>query len=381
MQESVASILRIKGDKTIWAIFTILMMFSILVVYSATESLAWKEQGGNTEYYLIKQVILVLIGFGIAYVFHWMHYLKFSKAAPVLLVITPILLIYTLGFGTEMNDATRWLKIPFVGLTFQTSDFAKLALVVYLARVISSKQDVVESFEKGFVPIILPIIIVCGCIAPSDLSTALLLFAVCFLMMFVGRVHWKFLVGLIISGIVGFACLIIAGMAFPNVIRAKTWAARIQDFLYNSEGGYQIQHAKIAIADGGLLGRGPGHSLQEVYLPAPYSDFIYATIIEEYGLIGGMAVLALYIFLFVRIVKLVTRSPKAFGSMLACGLGLTILLQAFLNIGVAVHLLPVTGLTLPLVSMGGTSLLFTCIAIGMILSVSRYVDKPKMTNA
>jgi len=280
-----------------------------------------------------------------------------------------------------MNDATRWLKIPFVGLTFQTSDFAKLALVVYLARVISSKQEVVDSFEKGFLPIIVPIVLVCGCIAPSDLSTAILLFAVCFLMMFVGRVNWRHLVGLCISGLVGFSFLIVAGMAFPNVIRVETWAKRIQDFIYNSEGGYQIQHAKIAIADGGVFGRGPGHSLQEVYLPAPYSDFIYATIIEEYGIIGGVAILALYIFLFIRIVKLVTRSPKAFGSMLACGLGLTILLQAFLNIGVAVHLLPVTGLTLPLVSMGGTSLLFTCIAIGMILSVSRYVDKPKMTNA
>jgi len=381
MQESVSSILRIKGDKTIWAIFTILMAFSILVVYSATESLAWKEQGGNTEYYLIKQIILVLIGFGIAYVFHWMHYLKFSKAAPVLLVITPILLIYTIFFGAEINDASRWLKIPFIGLTFQTSDFAKLALVVYIARVISSKQEVIKDFWKGFVPIILPIIVVCGCIAPSDLSTAILLFAVCFLMMFVGRVDWKVLFGLGASGLVGFAFLLVLGMAFPEYIRYETWTNRIQDFLYNSEGGYQIQHAKIAIADGGLIGVGPGRSLQEVYLPAPYSDFIYATIIEEYGLIGGMAVLTLYIFLFVRIVKLVTRSPKAFGSMLACGLGLTILLQAFLNIGVAVHLLPVTGLTLPLVSMGGTSLFFTCIAIGMILSVSRYVDKPKMTNA
>lgn len=380
MQENIASILRIKGDKTIWAIFIILSMFSVLIVYSATESLAWKIKGGNTEYYLIKQVVLVVIGIGIAYIFHWMHYLKFSKAAPVLLVLTPLLLIYTLGFGQEINEAKRWLTIPFTGLTFQTSDFAKLALIIYLARVISSKQDVIKDFWKGFVPIILPIIIVCGCIAPSDLSTAILLFAVCFLMMFVGRVDWKVLFGLFSSGIVAFSILILVGLAFPEHVRVETWTERIQDFIYNEEGGYQIQHAKIAIADGGLFGRGPGHSLQENYLPAPYSDFVYATIIEEYGLIGGMTILALYILLFIRVVKLVTVSPKAFGSMLAVGLSLTILLQAFLNVGVAVHLLPVTGLTLPLVSMGGTSLLFTCVAIGMILSVSRYVDPPKMAN-
>ncbi|MBT8220368.1 MAG: FtsW/RodA/SpoVE family cell cycle protein [Bacteroidia bacterium] len=382
MTNTATSIFNVKGDKVIWAIFVILAMFSLLAVYSATGSIAWKERGGDTEYFLIKQALLIGGGFVVAYLFHWMHYLKFSKAAPVLVVLAPLLLLFTLAYGVNINDARRWLEIPFTGMTFQTSDFAKIALVVYIARVISSKQDIIKDFNQAFLPIIVPIVIVCGCIAPADLSTAILLFTVCFLMMFIGRVDWKFLALLVMCGLVAFAFLIVIDMVFPNsnFVRVDTWTQRIQDFMFNSEGGYQIQQAKIAIADGGLIGQGPGHSIQRNYLPSPYSDFIYAIICEEYGLVGGLAVIGLYVTFFLRVVKMVTRSPKAFGSMLAIGLGMIIVIQAFLNIAVAVHLLPVTGLTLPLVSMGGTSLLFTCMSIGMILSVSRYVDKPRTAN-
>lgn len=381
MHTSVANILNIKGDRTIWTIFVILSMFSILIVYSATESLAWKDRGGDTGYYLIKQFGLVLVGMLVVYLFHWMHYMKFSKWSPILLVLSPILLVYTLFFGKEINEAYRWLEVPFTGLTVQTSDFAKIALILYVARVISSKQEVIKDFWKGFIPVIAPIVIVCGCIAPADLSTALLLFVTCMVMMFIGRVDWKVLVGLFFTGIVAFSMLILVSQFYPNFARVSTWTERIHEFVNSADGGYQIQQAKIAIADGGLVGQGPGRSIQKNYLPSAHSDFIFATIIEEYGLIGACAVVGLYILFFVRVVKLVTLSPKAFGSMLAIGLSLLIIIQALMNLGVAVHLLPVTGLTLPLVSLGGTSLLFTCVSVGMILSVSRYVDKPAMVNA
>jgi cell division protein FtsW len=367
----------LRGDKVIWAIMILLGMFSILAVYSATGSLAYKEANSGTETFLVRHGLILFIGFLMAYIVHLLHYMTFSRSAPILLLISIPLLFYTLLFGAEINDARRWISIPFLDLTFQSSDFAKLALLIYVARAISVKQDYIKDFNSAFVPIILPIVIVCGLIAPADLSTALLLFFTCLVMMFVGRVSTKYLVLLILVGVVVFAFLILISQLFPDFVRVETWISRVNDFINNPDGGYQVRQSKIAIASGEIFGNGPGNSIQRNYLPAPYSDFIFAIICEEYGLLGGLFIIFLYLFLFIRVIRLVTKSPKAFGSLLAFGLTLSMVVQAFANIAVSVHLVPVTGLTLPLVSMGGTSILFTCIAFGIILSVSKFIETIK----
>ncbi len=365
----------LRGDRAIWMIVAVLALFSILAVYSATGSIAFKERGGNTEFYLIKHFVFIAGGLFLTYLCYMMPYSRYSKIAPYLLMICIPLLVYTIAFGAEVNEARRWITVPGVGLTFQTSDFAKLALIIYVARTISAKQEYITDFNSAFLPIIVPVLIICSLIAPADLSTAMLLFFTCVLMMFIGRVSLKYILLLLFLGVVVFSCLIIVGQFFPEVIRWETWIARMQEFMTNNEGGYQIQQAKIAIADGELFGVGPGNSIQRNFLPAPYSDFIFAIICEEYGLVGGFVIIALYVLLFFRCVSIVTRSPKAFGAMLVMGLCLYIVVQALANIAVSVHLVPVTGLTLPLVSMGGTSIIFSSLAFGMILSVSRYIEK------
>jgi len=363
----------LKGDKAIWGIIVLLSVFSLLAVYSSTGTLAYKYAGGDTESYLIKHGLILLGGVFLAYICHLFDYMTFAKLAPFLLLGSIPLLVYTLGYGVELNDARRWVSIPVVGLTFQTSDFAKLALILYIARVISSKQDYIKDFNGAFLPIILPTLIICGLIAPADLSGALVLFFTAVLMMFVGRVSIPFILLLLLLGIVGFAILIILG-DFTDVIRTDTWQGRLEEFMNNPEGGYQARQAKIAIANGGWFGEGPGNSIQRNYLPYAHADFIYAIICEEYGLIGGAAVIGLYVLFFFRVARIVTKSPKAFGAIAAIGLGISLLAHAFINIAVSVHLVPVTGLTLPMVSKGGTSILFTCVAFGIILSVSKFVD-------
>ncbi len=365
------------GDRVIWTVMVILGLFSLLAVYSATGTLAYKETGGNTESFLIKHGLILGLGILITYIVHLLHYMTFSKSAPLLLLISIPLLIYTILFGAEYNDARRWISLPWVGVTFQSSDFAKLALIIYVAKAISAKQDIIKDFNSAFIPIILPIIIVCGLIAPADLSSALLLFFTSFLMMFVGRVSTKYLILLLMLGVVMFSFLIILGQFFPEAIRLETWVSRMNDFITNPEGGYQVRQSKIAIASGEWIGMGPGNSIQRNYLPAPYSDFIYAIICEEYGLVGGFTVIILYLILFIRVTRLVTKSPKAFGAMLAFGLAMSMIVQAFANIAVSVHLVPVTGVTLPLISMGGTSVLFTSISFGIILSVSKFIESLK----
>ncbi len=371
----------LRGDRAVWVIVLILAMFSILTVYSATGSMAFRERGGNTEFFLIKHGIFVVGGLFLTYLCYLTHYMQYSRIAPVLLVLSIPLLVYTIAMGTEVNEARRWITLPVIGFTIQTSDIAKMALIIYVARAISSKQEYIKDFNSAFLPIIVPILIICSLIAPADLSTALILFATCLGMMFLGRVDIKFIFLLLFLGVVVFACLIIIGNFVPEVVRVDTWITRTQDFLENSDGGFQVKQAKIAIADGGWFGIGPGNSTQRNYLPAPYSDFIYAIICEEYGLVGGFTILSLYVVLFYRCVSIVTRSPKAFGSMLVLGLGLMLTVQALANIAVSVHFVPVTGLTLPMVSMGGTSIIFSSLAFGMILSVSKYIEKTDLSDA
>ncbi len=364
----------LRGDRTIWAIIAVMAIFSLLAVYSSTGMLAYRERGGNTEAFLLKHGLVLVVGLFLTYVAHLLHYMRYSRWAPALITIAVPLLIYTVAFGPNINEARRWILLPFVGLTIQTSDFAKLALIIYVARAISTKQEYIKDFNSAFLPIIVPVLLICGLIAPSDLSTAGVLFAACLGMMFVGRVALKYIVLLIMLGVVVFAVLFLMGSFFPDFIRSTTWTSRIQEFLANPDGVYQVQQAKIAIANGGWLGEGPGNSIQRNFLPSSYSDFIYAIICEEYGVLGGALLISLYTLLFFRVTRLVTKSPKAFGAMLAMGLSILLVLQAFINIAVAVHLVPVTGITLPFISMGGTSIIFTCISLGIILSVSKYIE-------
>ena len=365
----------LKGDRTIWLIIALLAAFSLMAVYSSTETLAYKERGGNTEYFLIKHLIILTGGLFFTYICHLLYYMRYAVLAPIFLLIAMPLLVITFFFGPEINEARRWLEVPGLGITFQSSDFARLALIMYVARSIAFKQDNIKDFSTAFVPIIIPVLIVCGLIAPADLSGATILFVTCLTMMFVGRIHLKYIAVLLVLGFFMLAVLIAIGTMFPDFVRVETWVSRINEFFNDPEGGYQVQQAKIALAEGGWFGVGPGQSTQNNYLPYPYADFIYAIICEEYGIIGGITIILLYLVLTFRCIRLVTRSPKAFGSVLALGICLSLVLQAYANIAVSVHLVPVTGLTLPMVSMGGTSLLFTCIAFGIILSVSKYIEK------
>lgn len=362
----------LRGDKAIWAIIALLAIFSLLAVYSSTGTMAYRSFGGNTEALLIKHGVILAAGLFLTYVFHLMHYLRFSKWAPVLMVIVIPLLMYTIAFGVERNDAHRWISIPFTGLTFQTSELAKLALIMYVARAISSKQEYIKDFQEAFLPIIVPVLMICGLIAPANLSTAIILFFTCMLMMFVGRVDLKYIGLLLFLGLVLFSFLYTLGNFFPDIVRVQTWTSRVAAFVDGSQDIEQVNQAKIAIANGRFFGLGPGNSIQIVYLG--YSDFIYSVICEEYGVVGGAVLIGLYVLLFFRTTRLVTKSPKAFGAMLAMGLSILLITQAFVNIAVSVNLVPVTGVTLPMVSYGGTSLLFTCVAFGIILSVSKYIE-------
>ncbi len=364
----------LRGDKVIWLIVGLLGLFSILAVYSATGSMAFSQQDGNTEYYLIQQIVFIILGGVVMYLCYNLHYMQYSKWAPYLLLPTLILLLWTIFFGTEINEARRWIMIPWIDKTIQTSDLAKLTLILFIARSLSIRQDVIKDFKTGFLPVLLAVSLTCLLIVPADLSTAALLFMTCILMMFIGRVNMKYIFILFLFGALGMALIYGLGTVFPEMIRVETWTSRINDFLY-TDGGYQIEQSKIAIANGGWFGVGPGDSFQKNYLPYPYADFIYSIICEEYGIIGALFILGLYLWLLVRCIGIVTRCPKAFGAILAMGLCLNLVIQAFANIAVSVHLLPVTGLTLPLVSMGGTSMIFTCMSLGIILSVSRYVEE------
>jgi cell division protein FtsW len=368
-----------KGDQVIWGVVVLLSFISLLAVYSSTGSLAYRMEK-NSSYYLVKQVMVLGLGLLITYWVHKINYTKFARIAVILYLLSLPLLVYTLFFGTSLNEGSRWIKLPVINLTFQTSDLAKLALFMFLARVLSMKQDVIKDLKKGFIPVLLPMLFTCALIAPANLSTALMLGATCTIVFFIGRVQVKHLLLLGVVGIIGISVLFTVSK-LTGFGRAKTWQQRIEDFAGGkkkdgkTEDVYQVQQAKIAIANGGITGRGPGKSLQKNFLPHPYSDFIFAIIIEEYGLIGGAVVMMLYLLFLWRSILIFKRCPFAFGAFLAVGLSITLVFQAMLNMAVNVHLVPVTGLTLPMISMGGSSIWFTSIAIGIVLSVSRYVDE------
>ncbi len=370
----------LKGDRVIWVIVILLSLFSILGVYSATGALAYRQVGGNTEYYLLKQLFIVGFGFVLMYLSHKVNHLYYSRVAQVMLYASVPLLLFTLIFGADINEARRWLTVPVLNVSFQTSDFAKLALIMYTSRMLSRKQHIIKDFDRSFLPIVLPMIVVCMLIVPANLSTAALLFTTCLILMFIGRVHFRHITLTIWFGLSVFA-FYVAIASYTGKGRVQTWAKRIESYVNKDvEESYQVQQAKIAIANGGFVRLAPGKSVQRNFLPHPYSDFIYAIIIEEYGLVTGVFILLLYLVLLYRCIRIFARGPDAFGALLVVGLGAVLVIQALMNMAVTVNLLPITGLTLPLISMGGTSVLFSSVAIGIILSVSRTVEEASTNN-
>jgi cell division protein FtsW len=364
-----------KGDRTIWIVVLLLTLLSVLAVYTSTGTLAYAKQGGDTEHYLIKHTVLVLSGLFLMYITHLANYKIFSRIGQLAIWVAAPLLGITL-MGGEINDASRWLTVPIINASFQTSDLAKLALIMYLARLLSRKQEQIKEFKEAFVPLLLPIFVTCGLILPANFSTAALLFLTSMVLLYIGRVNLKYIFALAGVGIVAFALFIVVALNFDLPGRIGTWKARIENFSSpDSEGNYQAEQAKIAIANGGLIGMGPGKSEQRNFLPHPYSDFIFAIILEEGGIMLGSFVVLLYLILFLRVIRMVKYSPQSFATFLAVGCTLMLLFQAFINMAVAVNLFPVTGQALPLVSMGGTSIWFTSIAIGIILCVSRHCVK------
>lgn len=382
-----------RGDRVIWAIVIILTLASLLLVYSSTGSLAYR-MSKSTESYLFKQFAFIILGLIIIYWAHRINYTIYSRVALVLFLISIPLLLYTLLFGVQLNAGSRWIKLPVLNMTFQTSDLAKLALFMYMSRQLSRKQNVIKDFKKGFLPIILPVGIICLLIAPANLSTAMLIGGTSIMLMFIGRVSTKHIFATLAIAMLPVILLITIAIStydkqaqdtkkLPAILsagRVPTWISRIQTFIYSNkedvnEKMYQINQAKIAIATGGWFGRGPGNSEQRNFLPHSYSDFIYAIIIEEYGLVGGATILFIYLLFLYRCIRIYRKCPYAFGAFLALALSFTLVIQAIANMGVNVNLFPNTGVTLPLVSMGGSSFLFTCLSIGIILSVARNVEQ------
>ena len=353
----------LQGDRVIWAVVFALSLMSILVVYSSIGTLAFKRTE-SPESFLIKHTFTVLVGLAAMWFAHRVDYRYYSKLSKFALWISIPLLIYTFTNGVTINDAARWIQVPIIG-SFQPSDFASLALIVNLASMLSKRQQNIDDIKESLIPILFWCGIICGLIALTNLSTAVLLFLTCMLIMFIGRVPTKYLAMLVFVGI------LFGALAVKFGVRGETAKNRITNFMNGNELPFQAKHARIAVATGGIAGKGPGNSDQRNILPHPYSDFIYAIVIEEYGMIGGVVVLILYLVLLHRGMKAAYNSDKAFGGLLSAGLSFDLVCQALVNMGVVVGLGPITGQPLPLVSMGGTSMVFTGLAVGIILSVSR----------
>ena len=373
----------IKGDRIIWAIAALLAIFSFLPVYSAASNLAYIGSGSNTFSYFIKHFVHLFLGFSIIYGVHKIPYRYFRGLSMVMIPVVLILLIITMLQGATIGgaNASRWIRVPIVGFTFQPSTLAALVLMVYVARYLSKVKDEVITFKESVLPLWFPVFIVLVLILPANFSTAALIFSMVILLTYVGGYPFKYLAIIIGSGVVVLALFVLTAKAFPDLMpnRVDTWTSRISSFVDSevTQEDYQIEKAKIAIATGGLQGLGPGKSIQKNFLPQSSSDFIFAIIIEEYGLIGGIFLLILYLWLLFRIVIVAQKSDSVFGKLLAIGVGIPVIFQALVNMGVAVQLFPVTGQTLPLISSGGTSIWVTCLAMGIVLSVSVKRDEDK----
>ena len=364
----------IKGDRTIWALVAILALFSFMPVYSASANLV-SIVGGSTLGYLVKHVVLLIMGFAIIYAVHKIPYRYFSGGSVLLLPVVFFLLIYTLAQGTTIGGAyaSRWIRIPFIGVGFQTSTLAGLVLMVYTARYLAKNKDLKIIFKESLIQLWVPVALILMLILPANFSTTAIIFSMILIVAFIGGYPLKYIGYILGAGFVVLALFILIAKAFPDAMpnRVNTCGNRIENFS-NSDGqeAYQVEKAKIAIATGGILGKGPGKSIQKNFLPQSSSDFIYAIIVEEYGLVGAALIVFVYFLLLFRIFIIVKKATTIFGTLLVVGVGLPIIFQAGINMAVATNLFPVTGQTLPLISSGGTSIWMTCFALGMILSVS-----------
>lgn len=367
----------IKGDKAIWAVVTLLALFSFLPVYSASTNLVYVAGNGTTWGHLIKHAILLVLGFMIIYGVHKIPYKYFRALSIVAMPVVYILLVFTLAQGTTIGgaNASRWIRLPFVGISFQTSTLAAIVLLIHVARYlskISNEENI--TFKETLFPLWLPVGIVLMLILPANFSTTAIIFFMVLMLCFMGGYPLKYLIRIVGVGLLGLTMFVLTAKAFPGLFpnRVDTWISRIENFTDNDDAvaGYQIEKAKIAIATGGIAGKGAGKSVMKNFLPQSTSDFIYAIIVEEYGLIGAFTLVLLYLFLLFRIVVVAHKAETVFGKLLVIAVGIPIVFQAFINMAVAVELFPVTGQTLPLISSGGTSIWMTCLALGIILSVS-----------
>ena len=373
----------IKGDRTIWALVAILALFSFMPVYSASANLV-SIVGGSTLGYLIKHVVLLLMGFAIIYAVHKIPYRYFSGGSVLFLPIVFFLLIFTLAQGTTIGGAyaSRWISIPIIGVGFQTSTLAGLVLMVYTARYLAKNKDLKIIFNESLLQLWLPVALILMLILPANFSTTAIIFFMILIVAFVGGYPLKYIGYILGAGVIVLTLFILTAKAFPDAMpnRVNTWGNRIENF--SKSGGqelYQVEKAKIAIATGGVLGKGPGKSIQKNFLPQSSSDFIYAIIVEEYGLVGAILIVFVYFLLLFRIFITVKKATTIFGTLLVIGVGLPIIFQAGINMAVATNLFPVTGQTLPLISSGGTSIWMTCFALGMILSVSASKEETEET--
>lgn len=366
----------LKGDPIIWLVVLVLSVFGVLAVYSSMGSLAYSK-GTSPEYYLVKHFALLVFGLFAMWLTHLINIKYFSRIAQIFMFFAVPLLIYTLLFGVEINDARRWIALPGIGLTVQSSDFAKLALITFVARFMSKRQGEVHDFKQTLLPILGVILFVCILIFPEDFSTSAVLFVTSMLVLFLGRIPLKQI------GLLAAIGVMVLGSLFVYVMntdvqfgRIATMKSRIEAFTSGTDDGgtFQSRQAKIAVARGGFTGQGPGRSRQKNVLPSPFADFIYAIIIEEYGsIIGGLALVVIYMLLLYRAFLIVIKTENSLAALMSIGLAFSLVVQALINMGVAVNILPVTGLALPIVSRGGTSILFTSIAFGIILSASRTI--------
>ena len=360
----------LKGDRVIWTIIILLSLYSIIMAYSSSSNLAFRLAGGNVAPYVIKHTLIIIIGIVLIIYLQFFPYKYFSRLSQIGIYVSIVLLFVTLLFGVSKGNASRWI------MGFQPSDFAKLVLILYVSRVLTNKQDEIKDFRKGLIPILWPVILICGLILPADFSTAAILLIVCFTMMFVGGAKIKHLGSIIGAALIGFMFLILINMAFPGFLpRVDTWEKRILSYgSGNKQENYQAEMAKRAVANGFLFGKGPGKGHVKNDLYSAQSDFIYASSIEEFGsIVGGIGLLILYMILFFRAIRIMNKVESKFAANLVFGLSFMLIFQSFINMGVGVNLLPVTGQPLPLISMGGTSILFTCVSLGIILNVSSTV--------
>ncbi|WP_435254211.1 FtsW/RodA/SpoVE family cell cycle protein [Tenacibaculum sp. A30] len=374
----------IKGDRAIWAIVTMLAIFSFMPIYSASTNLVYVVGNGSTLGHLIKHIVLLITGFAVIYGVHKIPYRYFSGGSVLMFPVVIVLLIFTLAQGTTIGgaNASRWIRIPFVGIGFQTSTLAGLVLMVYVARYLAKHKEKVISFKESLLQLWLPVGIVLVLILPANFSTTAMVFFMILLVSFIGGYPLKYIGYILGMGLISFLFFILLAKAFPDAMpnRVNTWKSRIENFSQpNGEENYQVEKAKIAIATGGVIGKGPGKSVQKNFLPQSSSDFIYAIIVEEYGLAGAVVVIFIYFLLLFRILITAKKATTIFATLLVVGVGIPIVFQAMINMAVAVNILPVTGQTLPLISSGGTSIWMTCFALGMILSVSASKNETEET--